>query len=273
MTDNCDCNCDIPEAVEELAEAIDIKTDGEVAEADMEDIWIAGYPIGKIIQKVDDLSWKNKRRLDDLESDEGASLSPQNRTNLLPLHRMVVDLNTETNNLRDNEERAAHLFRRFIRQAAGEPGQNVDASGQAYTMNTKQAEDTLHEEDLLDGISQASYSQIVGRAMRAVQAYTKTQECDCETIDLCDHGLVEFRAGKPHSLHVKKRQFHAAMEHAEESIQAPQSAPSADDATSGTVAEASQDSPSKNLVQTDGGSDNVVRTSESAVSDSDQPNS
>lgn len=215
---------------------VEIRGAEDIESANPQDVWIAGHPFGQWIRTnrrrikrlnkavltlagaepngmpvdLDDQDFETLR--DTANESENTKQTRIDRSKLLPIHKMVVDLNDEDPTLSKRERRAARLFRRFIRKAAGDPSQNVDAGGQTYSMTTALATDILEAEGELEGVQQHSYSQVVGRVMRDVQRFTIVEECSCRSIDKCEHGVIDFEAGNPHSLSVTKRQFDAAMQ-------------------------------------------------------------
>lgn len=155
-------------------------------------------------------------------STDGAGASETSRENMLPLHRMMVDMNSGAGaSLNKAQKRAAALYERFVNKAKGETNQNVTPDGQKYTMNTEQAVEILEDEGLLESLKPQSYSKTAGRVMRDVQRFTIVDEDeheDCVDIDKCsEHGLVNFRPGKPHTLTVKKRKIEASVLNADAS--------------------------------------------------------
>jgi regulator of replication initiation timing len=151
---------------------------------------------------------------------ENQGTSEKSRENMLPLHRMMVDLNSGVDaSLSKSQKRAAALYERFVNKASGETNQNVTPDGQKFTMNTEQAVEVLEDEGLLDGVKPQSYSKTAGRVMRDVQRFTIVDgdaHRDCVDIDTCsDHGLINFRSGKPHTLTVPKRKMKASVHNAD----------------------------------------------------------
>jgi len=158
-------------------------------------------------------------RVEEIEENgvETDTQRPQmDRSSMLPLHRMMVDMQTGAGDSLDkSQERGAALFERFVNKAKGEANQNVTPDGQKFTMNTEQAIEVLLEEDLLN-VKEQSRSRIAGRVMRDVQRFTiadaEEHEENCTDIDSCsDHGLVTFRPGKPHTLTVNKKRMEAVV--------------------------------------------------------------
>jgi len=154
------------------------------------------------------------------QTTDGDGVSEQSRENMLPLHRMMVDMNSGAgSSLNKAQKRAAALYERFVNKAKGETNQNVTPDGQKYTMNTEQAVEVLEDEGLLESLKPQSYSKTAGRVMRDVQRFTivnTDDHEDCVDIDKCtEHGLVNFRPGKPHTLTVEKRKMEASVHNAD----------------------------------------------------------
>jgi regulator of replication initiation timing len=151
---------------------------------------------------------------------DGEAASKKSRENMLPLHRMMVDMNSGVSaSLNKAQKRAAALYERFVNKAKGETNQNVTPDGQKYAMNTEQAVEVLEDEGLLESLKPQSYSKTAGRVMRDVQRFTIVDEDDheeCVDIDKCsEHGLINFRPGKPHTLTVDKRKMEASVHNAD----------------------------------------------------------
>ncbi|RLM32665.1 hypothetical protein [Haloarcula sp. Atlit-120R] len=156
------------------------------------------------------------------QTTDGDGVSEQSRENMLPLHRMMVDMNSGAgSSLNKAQKRAAALYERFVNKAKGETNQNVTPDGQKYTMNTEQAVEVLEDEGLLESLKPQSYSKTAGRVMRDVQRFTIVDEDDheeCVDIDKCsEHGLINFRPGKPHTLTVDKRKMEVSVLNADAS--------------------------------------------------------
>jgi len=217
-------------------------------EAGLTEVWIGGAPAGQIINKAqgdiglietllheltginpEDLTTEEEsvedgnqlRRLKahveendiqfgESESQHGASV----RDDIHDAHCWMMDLNRNGGADRTKEQnRVAHLFRRFVRKAAGENETGVDASGQTYSVTTKAATEILVGEHALEGVTKKSRSTTVARVMRAAQRATSYDvDCQCEDVDECPHALLEFRPGKPHTLAVRKQDLEEYLE-------------------------------------------------------------
>jgi len=118
----------------------------------------------------------------------------------------------------DQHRRAASLFGQFEQRVVDGERTKVDASGQKFTLSSGQCKDVLSDAGEFDTIKQSGQSTVTARVMREVQRLTKVEDCDCEEIDDCDHGVVEFRPGRPHMLAAGKERFKAAMHNAVEDL-------------------------------------------------------
>lgn len=205
------------DALRDLADVIELRGADSAADASLEDIWIAGQPIGRLIQG-------NRERADSaherLDSDETAG--PQaNRERMLPAHKMWLDVrNGDGDAIGDTQRRAATLFGQFHDRVVESENTEADPSGQKWTLSSGQAREVLEDADEFDGVKEASRSTITARIMREVQRLTKIEDCECESIDDCGHGVVEFRPGRPHVLAAGKERFRVAMENAYQHEQA-----------------------------------------------------
>jgi len=236
----------VDELEEEVAEQESIEYRGDTK--DIESLSVGGIPVGKSIAS-NKQGRKNLSRFvfgnpdpdvgkSDIESvveDHGTvedtvtntqstaedqSEPAQHRENMLPLHRMMVDLHSGAGaSLSKSQKRAAALYERFVNKAKGETNQNVTPDGQKFAMNTEQAVEVLEDEGLLDGVKPQSYSKTAGRVMRDVQRFTIVDgdaHKDCVDIDKCsDHGVINFRPGKPHTLTVAKQNMKASVHNAD----------------------------------------------------------
>lgn len=142
-----------------------------------------------------------------------------NREHLLPAHKMWLDTEAgDGNTIGDQHRRAAILFGQFEQRVVDGERTKVDASGQKFTLSSGQCKDVLSDAGEFDTIKQSGQSTVTARVMREVQRLTKVEDCDCEEIDDCDHGVVEFRPGRPHMLAAGKKRFKAAMHNAVEDL-------------------------------------------------------
>lgn len=215
---------------------------GDADNADLSDFWVANIPVGLMVENqkenrkailkylfgcVPDLETIEEETTDKslldriLQSNStNKDVGTLDREKLRPAHRMWHDYSTgDPTALQVSQRRAAVLFGEFVTRVVDGEANNVDASGQNFTMNTEQAKETLEEAGELD-VSEESKATVVPRAMREVSSFTKDHmgdddgECGCKSVDKCKHTLLDFRAGKPHSLAVPKKKFKGVMQYA-----------------------------------------------------------
>lgn len=135
------------------------------------------------------------------------------RDNMLPGHRMYADLLTGADQALGKEQRrAAVIFGRFIERCVSGESNEVDASGQMFTLSSKKVQEVLTEEGEFEGVKEASRPQVVSRVMREVARLSKISKCECEEIEGCQHADVRFVAGRPNKLASPKRLFTARMQ-------------------------------------------------------------
>jgi hypothetical protein len=207
---------DLEERVEELEDLLGTVGDSPPEEVGLEHVTLAGEPVGTLlINALEDI-----KELKEIvgENDESAQLGG-NRNQMLPLHRMWGDLIAGADHsLSVTQKRAARLFGQFAWREIEDESTAVDPSGQTYTLSSGDATEVLlgkHDDDaenLLSDVLKASQSQVVARAMRAVARLSKFEECDCESLDGCQHGVVYFRSGRPNALAAPKQSFREALQ-------------------------------------------------------------
>jgi hypothetical protein len=131
----------------------------------------------------------------------------------LPAHRLWLAIQADDNTqLGATHRRAAILFGQFLTTATTETPTRVDTSGQTYSLTSGKAQEALVEADALTAVATSSRSTVTARSLRALQRLTQPGECTCETIDDCTHGVLTFRAGRPHAVATPKAQFREAIE-------------------------------------------------------------
>jgi len=118
------------------------------------------------------------------------------RDQMFPAHRMAIDIRRGHADriTGKSDARAAELFRRMMHKvsADGEPQPGVDNSGGTVTIDSGAAKDIIAQFD--DGLGTV-YPDQVKRAFAQLQTLTKREDCDCDSIDACGHGLVIFQPG------------------------------------------------------------------------------
>jgi len=128
--------------------------------------------------------------------DRDDEFTEQQRDRMLPAHRMAVDIRRGHADriTGKSDARAAELFRRMMHKVSsdGEPQPGVDNSGGTVTVDSGAAKDIIAQfDDELDTV----YADQVKRAFAQLQTLTKRNDCNCDNIDACGHGLVIFQAG------------------------------------------------------------------------------
>lgn len=192
---------DLAERVTELEEELDARRDlvelrgvDDPADADVSDIWIAGHPVGKILDNLEGRTNTNTGRIEKLE-DGGADTSvsaaadPDARSELLPVHLMWIDVREgREDNLDANDRRAARLFRRFLRRGCGEADTGVSVGRGSFVLSSDRAKDILEAEDTMPKSGKAKTIQ---RVYQRAQSHSKRESCDCDSLEGCQHGLFD----------------------------------------------------------------------------------
>ena len=187
---------DLEARVEELEGALDhLNIDDSGGGVGLADIMIGGNPIGVLLQQALERSKEANERLDDLNEETG-TIPTAVREQMLPAHEMALDIRrgrTERINGKSTQ-RAAELFRRMLEKVSegGEPQPGIDNSGGTVTIQSPDAQEIILAFD--GGLDRAT-SETAKRAFRELQTLTKHAECDCDSIDACEHGLVVFKPG------------------------------------------------------------------------------
>jgi hypothetical protein len=184
------------ETLEHLDELITVT--GEVDShggVSLEDILIGGNPIGALLQQALEQASDAHDRLDGL-SEESDGFSEATRDQMLPAHRMAVDIQHghEDRIGASKRKRASELFRRMMHKVHddGEPQPGVENSNGAVKITSSDAQEIIRAFD--DDLETVSSMQVT-RAFEELQRLTKRDDCDCESIENCSHGLVMFKAG------------------------------------------------------------------------------
>lgn len=130
-------------------------------------------------------------------SDDGEDeFTEEQRDRMFPAHRMAIDIRRGHADriTGKSDARAAELFRRMMHKVStdGEPQPGVDNSGGTVTIDSGAAKDIIAQFD--DGLDTV-YPDQVKRAFAQLQTLTKREDCDCDSIDACGHGLVIFQPG------------------------------------------------------------------------------
>lgn len=85
----------------------------------------------------------------------------------------------------------------MIQKASGQASVGIDATYGVYKIPSSSAREILED---ADDMTESGKSMTVKRAMKAAQKFTKTEACDCPSLETCDHGLVEWYSGTPNTL-------------------------------------------------------------------------
>lgn len=188
----------------------------------------------------------------------------EQRDRMLPAHRMAVDIRHGRADSISGKStaRAAELFRRMMHKVNenGDPQPGVDNSGGSVTIDSGAAKDMIAEfDDDLDTI----YPDQVKRAFGQLQALTKREDCECDSIDACGHGLVIFQPGSTNRVAANTARLINYLEDLDDV------ATDADDAGNSVEADAdvSEDDPFDEIAgatpaHTDGGANTVVSNHE-----------
>lgn len=183
---------ELEERVRELEALIEIKGADSAADADVSDIWIAGFPVGQILDNVESIAKSNRAKLDEMETadtDVSGASDAGVRDELVPLHLMYIDVRDGRGDaLNANQRRAAKLFRRFIRKACGERDTRVSTGYGSYTLSSDVAIEILEHEDTLPTSGQ---SKTVKRVFDWAQRHTTAEDCGCDSLRTCGHGLLK----------------------------------------------------------------------------------
>lgn len=147
-----------------------------------------------------------------------AGISDDVRDRMLPIHEMWIDVRQDRLERLpgDNARRAARIFGRFIQKASGEHSVGIDATYGTYSVTSSDAREQLEE---ADDMTNTGKSMTVKRVFRMVQRLSKVKDCDCNSIDECDHGLIQFNPGTPNTLVSQKDRFNQAMDNVESAIE------------------------------------------------------
>lgn len=211
---------DLRERVDTLESVIQIPDDKDPEEVGLEELTIAGHPIGRIISNVERSAKRANNRIDEVVEGDATSaqLSEDVRDQMLPIHEMWTDVRNGNLERLPNASarRGARLFGAIIQKASGQSSVGVDATYGVYKITSSPARDILED---ADDMTDTGKSMTVKRAMKAVQKFSKTDDCDCSSMETCDHGLVEWHSGSPNTLVSQKEQFNTAMENVQTAIE------------------------------------------------------
>jgi hypothetical protein len=181
------------EELESVLKHLDIDdSDGDVGLAD---IMIGGNPIGVLLQQALEQSKEANERIDDFNEDAG-TIPTAVREQMLPAHEMALDIRRGRTERIDGKstQRAAELFGRILEKVSedGDPQPGIDNSGGTVTIQSPDAQEMILAFD--DSLDRAT-SETAKRVFRELQTLTKRVDCECDSIDACEHGLVVFKPG------------------------------------------------------------------------------
>lgn len=146
---------------------VEIRGVDDVDDVTLENIWIAGQPIGSIINRIQNDISDNTKRIEMLEADQGGGVAVDTaaREQMVDIHVTLQDRKHGRDIDSKTAERAAVLFRQFIRKLDPDHDMTgVEHSNGRYKMFSKRAETVLSGENLM--ISNPSVA--IGRAMAHV---------------------------------------------------------------------------------------------------------
>ena len=218
--------------IETLQNIIEVRSDSDSGRIDFEDVWIANTPIGRLVERNNTRSRSNESSIEEIEehgvkasTDGGQTMPAEVRDRMLPIHKMWVDVREDqADQLGASDTRAARLFGRFIKRAAGEPEPTVDASGKNYTMDSGDARDVLEQ---AADITKTGKSMVVKRAMKQVESYTVVADGE--------EPLITFDKNRgKNTLSVSKTRFNAVMKNVEAAIKGSVEIGTEDDRTDDT---------------------------------------
>lgn len=156
----------IPQALIELAEVIEFKNDGPAADADLSDIWIAGHPIGNIVEKTNIRSRENKQKIQRIangdETDAGI-LEQVDTEALPPIHQLYLTVEAgNADTLSDNQRRAAKIWPHYRDYA--------DKSYGGLSLTSGKVRDIFERE--LDDEPDNPHAQTIRRVMENLETFS-----------------------------------------------------------------------------------------------------
>lgn len=194
-----------------------------------------------------------------VQQDDGDSFAEAQRERMLPAHRLAVDIRHGRGDTIDGKTRAraAELFRRMAHKVSdgGEPQPGVDNSGGTVTIDSGAAKDMIAQFD--DGI-ETVYADQVKRAFGELQSLTKRDDCNCDTIDSCGHGLVVFQPGSTNRVSANTARLIAYLEDIDSAVTAADDAGDSVEAADDPFEEIADATPA----HADGGANTVVSNHE-----------
>jgi len=186
-------------------------------------------------------NWKDNvnERLDKIEAGEieASQLSESVRHELLPIHRMFIDVKNNEAELSASKRRAARLFGRFLAKKTQDKVYDVDKTNGSLKLTASKAREVLEG---ANDIPESGKSTIVKRAMKEVQSLSKEESCDCGGLGSCTHGLIRWDKRKSENVLLSEDEaFTAYLQSIEAAVEG--TVQPADDAEGGNSVEDSHD--------------------------------
>lgn len=183
------------ERVATIEQIFDIRAESP-EDASIEDIWIAGHPLGMIAEKA------KQRSKDALNSENNsAAVSEATRSEAIEIHRRLFDWKHGAASDLEGQQgastrRAVRIFRQFIQFLRDDHDglTLVEASNGRFKMGSKDARRVLeHNDDL----NTSNPSTTIKRALWTLVDMSQHEECDCSlshqaTHYTCPHRLFRF---------------------------------------------------------------------------------
>lgn len=215
MCDECD---ELRERVAALEETVESLVEYKGGDG-LGDMFIDGQPVGRVADRANQKADRAIKLSEQGDNTSGSSMSAAARDAMLPAHRMWADVRTGAENgLIKKQRRAATIFGAFVQKATDKTENDRDAlefnrvtrDGVKYVLTSTEAKALLENADTID--AGTLYASQLGRVFRDVQRLTK-DECDCDSIDSCGHGLVLFDCSQgTNKLVVNKARFEEYLE-------------------------------------------------------------
>lgn len=184
---------ELVDELETLRELVELRGADSPDEAGLKDIWIAGIPVGMILDDARTEAKQNSKELSELANGGVSEKGHEHREHLLPLHKMWLDVRDGVDDSISNASvrRAAVVFHEILMKATGESRAAVSATRERYLVEAADAKQPILEHDeTVDSLS----SQQVKRAFQQAQILTRG-DCDCDELHECEHGLLVARFG------------------------------------------------------------------------------
>lgn len=186
---------DLRERVSELESLIEIRGADSIDEADVDDIWMCGLPVGQILLDTKTRSYKNTSRIDDLEesgvSQASGQIDTEARSRMIEVHRELVDWQDgAASDLDGSKLRAVVFFRQFVRNLDDDYSlTGISADHGKFKLKSERARDILDQEGLLPN---TGTSMVKKRAMQKLVELSRQQDCDCSDLN-CQHALFHWQ--------------------------------------------------------------------------------